>query len=327
MNDSHSLPSPTLHNDLTKPILVAGAAGFLGSNMVDYLLHQGHHVIGLDNYQVGTPENLRHLDEHPRFKMIRYVAMPSNLTPPPTHRPASPIQYQKDPIVTLNTAYLGTRNLLDLALEYNCRILLSSTSEIYGEPQVHPQPESYWGNVNPFGPRSCYDEGKRAAEALAYAYGQKHKMEIRIARIFNTYGPRMNPDDGRVVSSFINAALSGKSLSITGDGTATRSFQYVNDCLRGLEALMKSEYRAPVNIGNDAEFSLKELADLVLDSVHRLTGQERVGVEFHPRPADDPTMRRPDISLAKKVLAWSPVVPLEEGLMKTIQWHLDLGRP
>lgn len=321
--------------------------------MVDYLLNNGCMVIGVDNYQTGTPSNLRHLQDNPRFTMLQSVYPPRQtalfpltdkspsifarhniqsplLDLPPLHSiyhlacPASPPQYQKDPVDTLETAYLGTRNLLSLAQQHSCRILISSTSEVYGSPQVHPQPESYWGHVNPFGPRSCYDEGKRAGEALAWAFKQPPRsVDVRVARIFNTYGPRLAPQDGRVVSNFVAAALNNMPLIITGDGTATRSFQYVDDCVRGLVALMGAEnVSGPVNIGNDVEVTLSELADLVGRAVKQLNGSETLPVEYKSLPVDDPPMRRPDITLAKRTLGWSPIVPLEEGLAQTVRWQL-----
>ncbi|KAJ5102452.1 UDP-glucuronic acid decarboxylase 1 [Penicillium argentinense] len=236
--------------------------------------------------------------------------------------PASPIYYQKDPISTLKTCFHGTENILDLAAEKNARILHTSTSEVYGDPQVHPQPESYWGYVNPFGARSCYDEGKRVAEALCYAYQAKYQgMEIRIARIFNTYGPRMSYSDGRVVSSFIGDALAGKEIKITGDGTATRSFQYITDCVEGLYRLMNSDYALPVNIGNPGEFTIREFADIVVDMIAEI-GKPRVPIIYLPRPSDDPNTRQPDITRAKEVLDWEPTVALKEGLKNTVEWHL-----
>ncbi|OJJ78980.1 UDP-glucuronic acid decarboxylase family protein [Aspergillus glaucus CBS 516.65] len=310
-------------------ILVTGAAGFLGSNLVDFLLADGHQVIGADSFQTGSPKNLKHLEGHEKFTLLNqdiqapieglgHIDQIYNLA-----CPASPIQYQKDPVSTLRTCFRGTENLLELAKERNIRLLHTSTSEVYGDPHVHPQPESYWGNVNPFGPRSCYDEGKRVAEALCYAY-RENGVEVRISRIFNTYGPRMNAADGRVVSNFIAAALSGEELKITGDGKATRSFQYVTDCIKGLYNLMNSDYGdGPVNIGNDGEFTIQELADIATELVSEVTGKPKVPVTYHPRPVDDPLVRRPQITLAKEKLGWKPVVPLREGLRKTIEWHMN----
>ncbi|KAJ5776098.1 uncharacterized protein N7511_001109 [Penicillium nucicola] len=327
------------NNERPLKVLVTGAAGFLGSNLVDFLLQKGHSVIGLDNFQSGSSRNLKHLDNHPRFEFLKSLMHYDELShsiysPIPDIEgldqiynlacPASPVHYQKDPISTLDTCYLGTRNLLELARSKKIRILQTSTSEVYGDPSVHPQPENYWGNVNPFGPRSCYDEGKRVAEALCYAYREQHSVDIRIARIFNTYGPRMGANDGRVVSSFIASALAGENLKITGDGMATRSFQFVTDCMEGLYALMNSDYsKGPVNIGNDGEFTIERLAELVIDLVSRMTSQPRVSISHLPSPLDDPAVRRPDIALVREVLCWRPVVQLEEGLERTIQWHIN----
>lgn len=238
--------------------------------------------------------------------------------------PASPVQYQKDPVDTLDTAYQGTRNLLALAQQHKCRILISSTSEVYGSPTVHPQPETYWGHVNPFGPRACYDEGKRAAESLAWAFQQSPRsVDVRIARIFNTYGPRLAARDGRVVSNFVAAALDNSPLVITGDGSATRSFQFVDDCIRGLIMLMETEsVPGPVNIGNDVEVTLNELAIMVSRVVKQITGCEAPPIEYQSTPVDDPPRRRPDVTLAKRTLGWAPIVSLEEGLRRTIQWQL-----
>ncbi|KAJ5548463.1 hypothetical protein N7513_005697 [Penicillium frequentans] len=311
-------------------ILVTGAAGFLGSSLVDFLLQKDHIVIGLDNLTTGSPANLRHLENHPGFTFVNQdicslldqhqeIDQIYNLA-----CPASPVQYQRAPVSTLNTCFHGTQNLLELAKTRNIRILHTSTSEVYGDPLTHPQPETYWGNVNPFGPRSCYDEGKRVAEALCYAYREQYNLDIRIARIFNTYGPRMSSQDGRVISNFIASALSGDALNIYGDGLATRSFQYVTDCLEGLYRLMNSGYDAgPVNIGNDKEFTIREAADLVIELVSEMTNKPRATVSFLPKPLDDPSIRRPQVSLAKRELGWKAVVPLRDGLRKTIEWHMD----
>ncbi|KAJ5168939.1 UDP-glucuronic acid decarboxylase 1 [Penicillium canariense] len=313
-------------------ILVTGGAGFLGSNLIEYLLAQGHEVVGIDNFENVSPQNLDYVADHPRFNFVKHdIQSPLDFVGEIDQIynlacPASPIQYQKNPVSTLRTCFIGVDNLLNLAQSRGIRILHTSTSEVYGDPHINPQPESYWGNVNPFGPRSCYDEGKRVAEALCYAYREQHGIDIRIARIFNTYGPRMSSSDGRVVSSFIAAALEGKELEITGDGTSTRSFQYVTDCVEGLVALMNSDYNnGPMNIGNDEEFTIQQLAEIVVELVVEMTGKPKVTIVHRPPVVDDPTVRRPQITLARETLRWRPTVQLREGLRKTIQWHIEQG--
>ncbi|KAJ5692144.1 UDP-glucuronic acid decarboxylase 1 [Penicillium macrosclerotiorum] len=316
----------------SKCVLVTGGAGFLGSHLIDFLLEKGHRVIGVDSFETGSPRNLEHLRNNPRFTLINH-----NIQNPLHSKdveevdqiynlacPASPIQYQKDHLGTLKTCFLGTENLLQLAKCKRIRILHTSTSEVYGDPLVHPQAETYWGNVNPHGPRSCYDEGKRVAESLCYAFREQFDVEVRIARIFNTYGPRMGAGDGRVVSNFVSSALTGQSIRVTGDGSTTRSFQFVSDCVNGLHLLMNSTYNAgPVNIGNDTESSIQTLAETVVKLVAQMTHKPEVAITFHPSPADDPLVRCPRIELAKAQLGWMPIVDLETGLRKTIEWHMQ----
>ncbi|CZT15049.1 related to dTDP-glucose 4,6-dehydratase [Ramularia collo-cygni] len=312
-------------------ILVTGGAGFLGSHLVESLLKKGHDVIVLDNFWTSHPKNLSHLS-YSLLEVIRAdISHPhtlSNLTNIDQiyHLacPASPIHFPTSPLEILQTCYLGTKNTLDLALHLKARFLLASTSEIYGQPVEHPQKESYYGNTNSFGPRSCYDEGKRVAEALVYAYRQQHALEVRVARIFNTYGPGMAKKDGRVVSSFFEAAIEGEELVVNGDGKATRCFQFVDDCVRGLEGLMNSEWEGgPVNLGSESEVSVGELAELVLTLVKERAGKAEGKVVFKQSLEDDPVKRRPDCSLAREVLGWEPREELEEGLRKTLDWHLE----
>jgi len=302
-------------------ILVAGAAGFIGSHMCDRLLAEGHHVIALDNFITGRPDNLAHLVGRPGFEFVRQditqsfdYGMPLDAVVNMAS-PASPKDYLEHPIETLDVGSIGTRNLLELARRHNARFLITSTSECYGDPHVHPQVETYWGNVNPVGPRSCYDESKRFAEALTMAYHRKHGVRTNIARIFNTYGPRMKLDDGRVVPAFLDQALRGVPMTVFGDGSQTRSFCYVSDMVDGLFRLMLSDERYPVNIGNPLELKISEFAE----RIRRLTGS-RSEIIYQPLPEDDPKQRRPDISKAKRVLAWEPRVALEEGLAKTVEY-------
>ena len=302
-------------------MLVTGAAGFLGSHLCDRLLALGHAVIGMDNLVTGSLANLAHLDGNPAFRFVRhdvstFIAVDDALDGV-LHfaSPASPIDYLQLPIQTLKVGSLGTHNALGLAKAKGARFLLASTSEVYGDPHVHPQPESYWGHVNPIGPRGVYDEAKRFAEALTMAYHRVHGVDTRIVRIFNTYGPRMRPHDGRVVSNFIMQALRGESLTVYGDGSQTRSFCYVDDLIEGIVGLFERGGAEPVNVGNPGEFTVRELADIV----RRLTGA-RSPVVFEPLPTDDPKQRQPDISRARKWLKWEPEVPLGKGLKKTIEY-------
>jgi UDP-glucuronate decarboxylase len=301
-------------------ILVTGGAGFIGSNLCERLLAEGHEVVCLDNLYTGRKENLQGCLGNPRFEFIRHdVQEPIRLEVDQIYHlacPASPPHYQRNPIYTMKTSFLGTLNMLGLAKRLNVPILLASTSEVYGDPLVHPQVEEYWGNVNPIGIRSCYDEGKRAAETLASDYRRFHGVDARIVRIFNTYGPNMDPEDGRVVSNFIVQALQGMPITVYGDGSQTRSFCYVGDLVDGLiRAMNASELEGPVNLGNPVEFTVMELAEQVL----RLTGSASE-LDHRPLPQDDPTRRKPDISRAESLLGWSPRIPLHEGLLKTIPY-------
>jgi len=302
-------------------VLVTGAAGFLGSHLVDKFLALGYEVLGMDNHITGNPTNLEHLATHPKFRfanqdVTRYIEVESPLNGV-LHfaSPASPVDYLELPIQTLKVGALGTHKALGLALAKGARFLLASTSEVYGDPLVHPQPESYWGNVNPVGPRGVYDEAKRFAEALTMAYHRFHHLDTRIVRIFNTYGPRMRPNDGRVVSNFIVQALRGASLTVYGDGSQTRSFCYVDDLIEGIVRLFERGTPEPTNIGNPHEFTVRQLADSVL----RLTGSKSTIVQ-RPLPIDDPRVRQPDISYARRTLAWEPTVSLEDGLRRTIEY-------
>lgn len=305
--------------------LVTGGAGFLGSHLCERLLAEGHEVICVDNFYTGARRNIVHLQDDPSFEVIRHdVTFPLYLEVDEIHNlacPASPPRYQYDPIQTTKTSVHGAINMLGLAKRVGARILQASTSEVYGDPAVHPQNEDYWGNVNPIGVRSCYDEGKRCAETLFFDYHRQVGLEIKVARIFNTYGPRMDPDDGRVVSNFIVQALKGETITIYGDGMQTRSFCYVDDLIEGFVRLMASpsEVTGPLNLGNPDEFTMLELADLVLE----LTGS-RSGIDHQPLPADDPTRRQPDIGRAREHLGWEPRVALRDGLEKTIAYFDEL---
>jgi UDP-glucuronate decarboxylase len=299
-------------------ILVTGGAGFLGSHLSDRLLSEGHEVIAVDNFFTGNKRNVWHLSDNKNFELIRHdVTFPLYLEVDAIYNlasPASPIHYQRDPVQTTKTSVLGAINMLGLAKRLGVRIFQASTSEVYGDPEIHPQPESYWGRVNPIGPRACYDEGKRAAETLFFDYHRQHGMAIRVARIFNTYGPRMAPDDGRVVSNFVLQALRGEPLTIYGDGSQTRSFCYASDLVDGFVRLMENEKGlvGPINLGNPGEFTMLELAEAVLE----VTGSKS-SIDYQPLPQDDPKQRQPDISLAKKELGWEPTIQLREGLEKT----------
>jgi UDP-glucuronate decarboxylase len=304
-----------------KSVLVTGGAGFIGSHLCERLIEMSHEVVCLDNMFTGSRRNVEGLLGHPRFELLRHdVTFPLYIEVDEIYNlacPASPVHYQHDPVQTTKTSVHGAINMLGLAKRLRCRILQASTSEVYGDPAVHPQVESYWGNVNPIGPRSCYDEGKRCAETLFFDYWRQHKLEIKVARIFNTYGPRMHPNDGRVVSNFIVQALQGQPITIYGDGEQTRSFCYVDDLVDGLVRLMESpkDFTGPVNLGNPSEFSIRQLAELVID----MTGSKSKLVA-EPLPQDDPKQRQPDISLAKERLGWSPTIPLREGLKATIEY-------
>jgi UDP-glucuronate decarboxylase len=298
---------------------VTGGAGFLGSHLCDRLLAAGHDVMCLDNFFTGRKQNIEHLIGHPRFELMRHdITLPLYVEVDEIYNlacPASPVHYVHDPIQTTKTSVLGAFNMLGLAKRLKCRIFQASTSEVYGDPSVHPQTEDYWGNVNPTGPRACYDEGKRCAETLFFDYHRQHNIRIKVARIFNTYGPRMAPNDGRVVSNFIVHALKGQPITIYGDGSQTRSFCYVDDLVEGFVLLMESPERVigPMNLGNPGEFTIKQLADLVLE----ITGSKSK-LTYLPLPQDDPRQRKPDIAYAKECLGWEPTVALREGLLDTI---------
>ena len=307
-----------------KKILVTGGAGFLGSHLCESLLNQGHEVLCLDNYHTGSKFNILHLMDNPFFEPVRHdIIQPFDVEVDEIYNlacPASPIHYQQDPIKTINTSVLGAINMLELAKKLNCKILQTSTSEVYGDPAIHPQVEEYWGNVNPIGIRSCYDEGKRCAETLFFDYHRQSHIRIKIVRIFNTYGPNMHPDDGRVVSNFIIQALRGQDITIYGDGSQTRSFCYCDDLIRGLIAMMETpdDVTGPINIGNPKEFTIRQLAETIIE----LTGSTSK-LQFLPAVSDDPKKRRPDIAKAREVLQWEPTVELQDGLLKTIDYFRE----
>ena len=314
-----------MKNYKNKRILVTGGAGFLGSHLCERLLNEGHEVLCVDNFYTGRRANIAHLIGNPYFEVLRHdICFPLYVEVDEIYNlacPASPIHYQFDPVQTTKTSVHGSINMLGLAKRVKAKILQASTSEVYGDPQVHPQPESYWGHVNPIGHRSCYDEGKRCAETLFFDYYRQHKLRIKVARIFNTYGPRMHPNDGRVVSNFIMQALRNEDITVYGDGKQTRSFCYVDDLIDGLVKLMNSpdNFTGPVNLGNPVEFAILELAEKVIV----LTGSKSKMV-FQPLPDDDPMQRKPDITQAKNILDWEPGVSLAEGLKKTVEYFKEL---
>lgn len=307
-----------------KRILITGGAGFLGSHLSERLLKEGHEILCLDNFFTGKKSNIKHLMDDYNFELIRHdIEFPIHLEVDEIYNlacPASPLHYQYNPIHTNKTSILGAINMLGLAKRQSAKIMQASTSEVYGDPKVHPQTEDYWGNVNPIGIRSCYDEGKRCAETLFFDYHRANQIEIKIARIFNTYGPNMHPGDGRVVSNFIMQALKGQDITIYGDGSQTRSFCYVDELIDGFIRLMATDnFTGPVNLGNPAEFTIKELAEKIIEMTN-----SKSRLSFNPLPQDDPKQRQPDISLAKKELDWEPVVKLEQGLKSTIRYFENL---
>lgn len=312
---------------MRKRVLVTGGAGFLGSHLCEQLLERGHDVLCVDNYFTGTKDNIAHLLDNPYFEVMRHdVTFPLYVEVNEIYNlacPASPVHYQFDPVQTTKTSVHGAINMLGLAKRVRAKIFQASTSEVYGDPDVHPQTEDYHGNVNTIGPRACYDEGKRCAETLFFDYHRQHKVDIRVARIFNTYGPRMLPNDGRVVSNFIMQALQNQPITIFGDGSQTRSFCYVDDLIRGFLGMMDapSELTGPMNLGNPGEFTIKQLAEKVVE----MTGSKSE-ISYHPLPQDDPTQRCPNISAAKEHLNWEPKIALDEGLVKTVAFFEDLVR-
>ena len=317
-----------IQNFNTQRVLITGGAGFLGSHLCDRLVAEAFEVLCVDNCFTGTRQNIFHLLNKPNFEFIRHdITFPLYLEVDEIYNlacPASPVHYQFDPVQTTKTSVHGAINMLGLAKRVKAKILQASTSEVYGNPDVHPQPETYWGRVNPIGPRSCYDEGKRCAETLFFDYYRQHALKIKIARIFNTYGPRMHPNDGRVVSNFIVQALKNKDITVFGDGTQTRSFCYVDDLIEGMIRMMNGpdDFTGPVNLGNPEEFTILELAKKIV----KITNSKSK-IVFKPLPQDDPMQRRPDISLAKEKLKWQPVVKLDEGLKKTIKYFDTILNP
>ena len=320
-----STASPPIATQLLRRVLVTGGAGFIGSHLCERLLEMGYDVLCVDNFFTGTRRNIEHLLGHPRFEILRHdITFPLYIEIDEIYNlacPASPVHYQRDPVQTTKTSVLGAINMLGLAKRLRCRILQASTSEVYGDPEVHPQQESYWGHVNPIGPRSCYDEGKRCAETLFFDYRRQHNLKVKVLRIFNTYGPRMQPNDGRVVSNFIIQALNNQPITIYGDGQQTRSFCFVDDLVGGMIGLMNTpdKITGPINCGNPNEFTIRELAEKVI----AMTGS-RSRIIHQALPQDDPRQRRPDISQAQEVLDWQPTVMLTEGLQRTIAYFEQL---
>lgn len=304
--------------------LVTGGSGFIGSHLCERLLNDGYDVLCIDNYYSSTKDNIAHLLDNPRFEVMRHdVTFPLYVEVDEIYHlacPASPVHYQRDPVQTTKTAVHGSINMLGLAKRTGAKILLTSTSEVYGDPLVHPQTEEYWGNVNPIGPRACYDEGKRAAETLFFDYHRQHQLKIKVVRLFNTYGPRMHPYDGRVVSNFVVSALNNQPLTVYGEGQQTRSFCYIDDLVQGLIAMMNSDdsVTGPINLGNPGEFTIAQLADLVIAQTATSSG-----ITYLPLPQDDPVRRQPDITKAKKTLGWEPTIPLSEGLQRTVEFFRD----
>jgi UDP-glucuronate decarboxylase len=314
-------------NGASKRVLVTGGSGFIGSHLCDRLIAEGNDVLCVDNFYSSTRENVAHLLDHPRFELLRHdITFPLYVEVDEIYHlacPASPVHYQRDPVQTTKTAVHGSINVLGLAKRTGAKVLLTSTSEVYGDPLVHPQSEDYWGNVNPIGPRACYDEGKRAAETLFFDYWRQHNLEIKVVRLFNTYGPRMHPQDGRVVSNFVMSALTGSPITLYGDGSQTRSFCYVDDLIDGLVAMMKTDaaITGPINLGNPGEFTVKELAEMIVDKIPTTSR-----MEIRPLPQDDPVRRQPDITRAKQQLGWEPTIPLDQGLDRTIAYFREIAK-
>jgi UDP-glucuronate decarboxylase len=311
----------------SKRVLVTGGSGFIGSHLCDRLIAEGNDVLCVDNFYSSTRENVAHLLDHPRFELLRHdITFPLYVEVDEIYHlacPASPVHYQRDPVQTTKTAVHGSINVLGLAKRTGAKVLLTSTSEVYGDPLVHPQSEDYWGNVNPIGPRACYDEGKRAAETLFFDYWRQHNLEIKVVRLFNTYGPRMHPQDGRVVSNFVMSALTGSPITLYGDGSQTRSFCYVDDLVDGLVAMMNTDasITGPINLGNPGEFTVKELAEMIVDKIPTTSP-----MEIRPLPQDDPVRRQPDITRAKQQLGWEPTIPLDQGLDRTIAYFREIAK-